>query len=524
MKFLWAALGLLVVGAVVFFWPRESAISFNPNGGNGAVVSQPISKGATHRLAPNTFSRAGYSFVGWATSAHGEAVFADRAYYTMGRSGATLWAVWKPQKFTLTFDPDGGLGKMPDLVRATDTTAPLPLNSYTLPGYSFVGWATTSGGNAVGADGALYKMGPANVTLYAVWKANPNTIKFYPGAGQGNMAPQVLFTDQSASLKPNTFFRPGYIFAGWALSPGGEVFYADAEPITMGTSSLNLYAVWVTPPLMLQVPGGSFQRDANAQDTTSVSPFRISRDDITRALFLAILRADPSYDGDSSGSDGPVENVSWYQALAFCNELSLKQGLTPVYSVPGVDFRRLSWSDIPTRDDAVWDSAGANFSANGYRLPTEMEWMWAAMGATDDALRSDLVDGVNREGWRKGYAGSREPRGGQAELERYAVYGWGPHPSRPSSPQRTADVGTKLPNELGIHDLSGNVWQWCWDWEAPYPSGPLDDYKGPATGKRRVLRGGSWVDFAPLFALKFRNDSVPDQQHTNVGFRVARSE
>jgi len=86
--------------------------------------------------------------------------------------------------------------------------------------------------------------------------------------------------------------------------------------------------------------------------------------------------------GHSIGISDPVQHIDWYHAIAFCNKLSIAEGLDQVYSVSGVDFTTLTYGGIPTSDDTDWDDANADWSANGYRLPTEMEWMWAAMGAT----------------------------------------------------------------------------------------------------------------------------------------------
>ncbi|NNM54921.1 MAG: SUMF1/EgtB/PvdO family nonheme iron enzyme [Spirochaetales bacterium] len=523
MKFLWAALGVLVVVVTILLWPHPTEVIFQANGGDGTPKVQLIAKGDSVPLLHNTFVRKGYQFLGWARSVTGPVVLADGEPYTMQKT-IRLWAIWKPLVYRLTFDPNGGTGQIPALTRSTDSTAPLPLQHFTRPGYHFVGWATQQNGPAVGADGAVYRMGPSNTTLYAVWGPNQYQISFEASGALGSMPPEFLFTGQQALLHPNTFVRPGYLFAGWALSPHGGIFYPDRANVVMRSGNLPLYAVWVAQPTMLPVPGGTFQRDQRAEDTSTVLSFLMSRYDITRAQFYAVMQADPSYSGDSSGWEGPVENVSWYQAIAFCNELSLKEGLTPVYSVPGVDFRYLSWSEIPSYNNTTWNSAQANPLADGFRLPTEMEWMWAAMGATSDSLRSDWHDKIDTGGWKKGYAGSREPYGEQKYLSRYAVYGWGPRPTSPYSPQKTAVVGSKLPNELGLYDLSGNVWQWCWDWDGHYPSGRLNNYQGPPSGEERVLRGSSWVDFSSLFRLSFRNDSSPEKQHTNVGFRVVRSE
>ena len=264
------------------------------------------------------------------------------------------------------------------------------------------------------------------------------------------------------------------------------------------------------------VPAGRFQRDATASNISVITkPYRMSEHEITRAQFLAVMGADPSDVGYSSGINDPVQDTNWYHAIAFCNKLSIAEGLTPVYTVTGVDFNTLTYDDIPTMSSNTdWDAATANWSANGYRLPTEMEWMWAAMGAPADGQGG----GTNTTGYAKAFAGST----GSNAIGDYAVYdyygtGVGKTPNERSNP-----VGSKLANELGLYDMSGNVWEWTWDWNAAYPTGTQTDYRGAASGENRVARGGSWSHNAANCAVAYRNDFNPDNQGLNIGFRVVR--
>ncbi|MFZ1982422.1 MAG: SUMF1/EgtB/PvdO family nonheme iron enzyme [Smithella sp.] len=263
------------------------------------------------------------------------------------------------------------------------------------------------------------------------------------------------------------------------------------------------------------VPAGSFQRDSTSTNISTVSAFRMSQYDITRTQFAAIMGTDPSNATYSSGTSDPVQMTNWYHAIAFCNKLSIAEGLTPVYSVSGINFTTLTYAAIPTADDTNWDAATADWSANGYRLPTEMEYMWAAMGATSDGISADIVGGVNTGGYTKGYAGSIETGGAQVNIGNYVWYAT-------NSGSTTHPVGTKLPNELGLYDMSGNVWEWCWDWYSSYPAGTQADYRGAASGPYRVLRGGSWGNFASNATVAIRYNDSPDSQSSLIGFRVVR--
>jgi formylglycine-generating enzyme required for sulfatase activity len=268
---------------------------------------------------------------------------------------------------------------------------------------------------------------------------------------------------------------------------------------------------------MIPVPAGTFQRDATVTNTSTVSAFSMSETEITRAQWTTVTGLpDPSDPEHATGTDDPVRQTNWYQALVFCNTLSLREGLTPVYTVKGSTDPD-DWGTVPTEDgDTSWDPAIADWSADGYRLPTEMEWMWAAMGATSGL--GDHTSGVFTNGYLKGFAGDPDPAATGGAIDDYAWYS-------ADSGDVTHPVGTKLPNELGLYDMSGNMWEWCWDWwdyPDPYPSGSLTDYPGPASGAGRVGRGGAWDGDAPYCSVAFRGDGFPNGQYVNVGFRVVR--
>jgi formylglycine-generating enzyme required for sulfatase activity len=218
---------------------------------------------------------------------------------------------------------------------------------------------------------------------------------------------------------------------------------------------------------------------------------------------------DPSDTGVSTGSNDPVQQVSWYHAIAFSNKLSIAEGYTPVYSVTGIsDWENLAFSSIPTESDSNWDSASADWTADGYRLPTEIEWMWAAMGAPV----SGQGGSTNTIDYQKAFAGST----GSNLIGDYAV-------TDENAGGTTSPVGSKLPNEIGIFDLSGNVWEWCWDWYAAMPGGVLTDYRGSGSIGTRLLRGGSWVYDSSNAGVAFRSIGTPETStDSGIGFRVVR--
>jgi formylglycine-generating enzyme required for sulfatase activity len=258
-------------------------------------------------------------------------------------------------------------------------------------------------------------------------------------------------------------------------------------------------------------PAGGFQRDADPANISTISNgYWMGETEVTQELFEAVMGANPSNftTGVAAGetqAKRPVEQVNWYAAIAFCNKLSLKDGKTPVYSVSGItDWAALAYSSIPTSSNATWNAAAINAGADGYRLPTEMEWMWAAMGATAGG------ETVQSAGYAKEFAGST----GSNAIGDYAWYSV-------NSSSKTHEVGKKLPNELGLVDMSGNVYEWCWDWNASsYGTGEKNDYAGAASGASRVRRSGSCLHAAANCTVTHRGSSNPYYLSNIYGFRV----
>jgi formylglycine-generating enzyme required for sulfatase activity len=282
------------------------------------------------------------------------------------------------------------------------------------------------------------------------------------------------------------------LFGGCSIG-GGDTTPLDYSSPTIGT--------------LKYVPAGTFQRDSDPGNTSTVSAFRMSEYEIGRMQFYLVMGADPSEIACSSGINDPVQMANWYHAIAFCNKLSIAEGLTPVYSVSTVsDWEALAYASIPDYSDAGWSGAAADWDADGYRLPTEMEWMWAAMGA-------DTADpgAVNTTGYSKAFAGST----GTNNINDYAWYVSNTFATHPS--------GGKSANELNLYDMSGNVFEWCWDWyEDPYPTGAVSDYRGAASGVQRIYRGGSWNLSDALCAVGYRGANIPELRNAGIGFRVVR--
>ena len=252
---------------------------------------------------------------------------------------------------------------------------------------------------------------------------------------------------------------------------------------------------------MIYIEGGTFNMGSNDRNTdekpihsVTVSSFLIGKYEVTQREWQEVMGNNPSY---FKGVNRPVEYVTWYDAVEFCNKLSEKEGLTPCYAKGG-DTNPDNWGEMPTGyTDTQWDAITCNWSANGYRLPTEAEWEFAARGGNKS----------------KGYTYS-----GSDKLGKVAKY------SR-NSKSRSSNVGSKAPNELGIYDMSGNVWEWCWDWfdETYYKSSPNSNPKGPSSGSYRVLRGGSWSNGDGSCRVARRSYYSPGNSLNLLGFRLVRT-
>jgi formylglycine-generating enzyme required for sulfatase activity len=346
----------------------------------------------------------------------------------------------------------------------------------------------------------------------------------YTGTVSWNGTPATFAASTAYTATITLTAKAGYTHSGVAAN-----FFtvAGATSVTHSASSGVVTAVFpatddgsynsATIGSLKYVPAGTFNRDDAY--TSTVSAFRMSQYEITRAQFLSIMGTDPTRTDLSSGTTDPVFNTNWYRAIAFCNKLSIAEGLIPVYSVSVggtfVNFTTLTFDSIPIDNNDDWNAATAIWTNNGYRLPTEMEWMWAAMGATSDRSNGYTGTGTNTLGYTKGYAGSTEAEGAQVNIGNYA---W----VESNSGGTSHPVGGKAANELGLYDMNGNVQEWIWDWYGGYPHEALTDYRGVAWGTFRLTRGGAFGWSSSYCTISDRNPYYSYNVNVSAGIRVVR--
>ncbi len=232
---------------------------------------------------------------------------------------------------------------------------------------------------------------------------------------------------------------------------------------------------------MVLIPKGEFVMGALVDDSDAFASemprhkvtlpraFLMGKYPVTQALWDSVMGSNRSY---FKGANRPVENVSWFDVVVFCNQLSELEDLTPTYTINGHDVT-------------------CNWNATGYRLPTEAEWEYSAL------------------------ANQRFKYAGSDNLKEVAWYG-------DNSGYETHPVGQKKPNGFGLYDMSGNVFEWVWDWYGTYSSSPTVDPRGPDSGSRRVLRGGSWYSYAQNGRVSYRGEYDPDYTNEWLGFRLCR--
>jgi formylglycine-generating enzyme required for sulfatase activity len=309
---------------------------------------------------------------------------------------------------------------------------------------------------------------PADITVH------DDNINNTTGELHTSAAPAVQLTPESAKVPVNPEPVPAVteVISALAGSPSVEV------PAVQPESTVKQPARLSAAVNLVLIPDGIFQMGSNNGDSdeapvhsVKIKSFYMGKYEISQKEYAAVMGNNPS---GFKGDNLPVENISWYDAVEYCNRLSGKEGLQPAYTGEG-------------------ENITCNFAASGYRLPTEAEWEYAAKSGRHDFIYAGS-DNADEAGWYNA-----------------------------NSNGQTNITGSKKPNGFNLYDMSGNVTEWCWDIYGAYENGEQNNPTGVLSGKIRTARGGAWGNNGWKLRVTARSYYAPTARNSSLGFRVARS-
>lgn len=447
--------------------------------------------------------KSGFTFIEWYldSSLNTKAVFP----LTITKD-TTLYAFYR-ENYTVSFETNGGSAVNPVSCYVLNESP-----ESTKTGKSLGGWYLDP--ECTDEKKVIFPFYPTeDVTFYAKWVSEMYTITYNANGATGGTVPETVQVEKGSSfiISANTgnLTKTGYAFTKWSTSTDGTSGQSYAPGYSLTPSkNMTLYAQWGKDyAAMVTVPGGSFYlgdpNNGTSRPKITLSSFQIAQYELTHELWLEVYRwakgngynltsASKGYAANDSYKDFvPATNISWNMACVWLNAYSEYKGLEPVYYLGNA-----VWKDDSNTGTVTWYQ-----TENGYRLPTECEWEFAAGGGSETEHDKYI------------YAGSNT-------IEEVAWYS-------SNSGSEAHKVGTKKANALGLYDMSGNVAEWCFDHYADWGTGELTN---PVhwDGSYIVLKWGSLYSNSSANKIYYRDTYYYGPSESNsriewVGIRIARN-